>query len=130
MLKDVLIVILDEATASVDADNESYIQLTISELCRGKTLPVIARRLDTIRNADQILVAADGRIAQSGIHEALMEQPGSYRGFVTVRENSCGWNNRRQQVDLRFPTDTEEALTGTVTEKGLLAGGGAGQTEG
>lgn len=94
ILKDAPIVILDEATASVDADNESYIQQAISELCQGKTLLVIAHRLNTIRNADQILVVADGRIAQSGSHEKLMEQPGIYRNFVTVRENSRGWNNR------------------------------------
>ena len=60
ILKDALIVILDEATASVDADNESYIQEAISELCKGKTLLVIAHRLNTIRNADQILVIAGG----------------------------------------------------------------------
>ncbi len=60
ILKDAPIVILDEATASVDADNESYIQEAISELYKGKTLLVIAHRLNTIRNADQILVIAGG----------------------------------------------------------------------
>ncbi|MPM23216.1 Lipid A export ATP-binding/permease protein MsbA [bioreactor metagenome] len=60
ILKDAPIVILDEATASVDADNESYIQEAISELCKGKTLLVIAHLLNTIRNADQILVIAGG----------------------------------------------------------------------
>lgn len=94
ILKDAPIVILDEATASVDADNESYIQQAISELCRGKTLLVVAHRLNTIRNADQIMVVADGSIVQSGAHGALMEQEGIYRNFVTVRENSRGWNNR------------------------------------
>ena len=54
--------ILDEATASVDADNESYIQKAISELCKGKTLLVIAHRLNTIQNADQILVIDQGRL--------------------------------------------------------------------
>lgn len=94
ILKDAPIVILDEATASVDADNESYIQQAISELCKGKTLLVIAHRLNTIRNADQILVIADGRIAQSGTHEELMEAGGLYRDFVTVRQQSQGWNRR------------------------------------
>lgn len=94
ILKDAPIVILDEATASVDADNESYIQQAISELCKGKTLLVIAHRLNTIRNADQILVIADGRIAQSGTHEELMETGGMYRDFVTVRQQSQGWNRR------------------------------------
>ena len=94
ILKDAPIVILDEATASVDADNESYIQQAISELCKGKTLLVIAHRLNTIRNADQILVIADGRIAQSGTHKELMETGGLYRDFVTVRQQSQGWNRR------------------------------------
>lgn len=92
ILKDAPIIILDEATASVDADNESYIQQAISELCQGKTLLVIAHRLNTIRNADKIMVVADGKIAQSGTHETLMEREGIYRNFVTVRENSRGWN--------------------------------------
>ena len=94
ILKDAPIVILDEATASVDADNESYIQQAISELCKGKTLLVIAHRLNTIRNANQILVIADGRIAQSGTHKELMEAGGLYRDFVTVRQQSHGWNRR------------------------------------
>ena len=94
ILKDAPIVILDEATASVDADNESYIQQAISELCKGKILLVIAHRLNTIRNANQILVIADGRIAQAGTHEELMEAGGLYRDFVTVRQQSQGWNRR------------------------------------
>ncbi len=94
ILKDAPIVILDEATASVDADNESYIQQAISELCKGKTLLVIAHRLNTIRNANQILVIADGRIAQAGTHKELMEADGLYRDFVTVRQQSQGWNRR------------------------------------
>lgn len=94
ILKDAPIVILDEATASVDADNESYIQQAISELCKGKTLLVIAHRLNTIRNANQILVIADGRIAQAGTHKELMEAGGLYRDFVTVRQQSQGWNRR------------------------------------
>lgn len=94
ILKDAPIVILDEATASVDADNESYIQQAISELCQGKTLIVIAHRLGTIRNADKILVIKDGQIFEEGNHNSLMEQNGIYRSFVTMRENSVGWNNR------------------------------------
>ncbi|MBQ6885978.1 MAG: ABC transporter ATP-binding protein [Lachnospiraceae bacterium] len=94
ILKDAPIVILDEATASVDADNESYIQQAISELCNGKTLIVIAHRLGTIRNANKILVVKDGGIAESGNHDTLMEQNGIYRNFVTMRENTVGWNAR------------------------------------
>lgn len=92
ILKDAPIVILDEATASVDTDNESYIQEAISELVKGKTLLVIAHRLNTIRNADQILVISDGRISQHGTHEELMEQPGIYQDFVRIRMNSAGWS--------------------------------------
>lgn len=94
ILKDAPIVILDEATASVDADNERYIQQAISALCKGKTLLVIAHRLNTIRNADKILVIADGSIAEQGSHEALMAQGGIYRQFVTARENSRGWSRK------------------------------------
>ena len=92
ILKDAPIVILDEATASVDTDNESYIQEAISELVKGKTLLVIAHRLNTIQNADQILVIDNGQIAQHGIHEELLEQPGIYQDFVNIRKNAAGWS--------------------------------------
>ena len=95
ILKDAPIVILDEATASVDADNESFIQQAITELCRGKTLLVIAHRLNTIRGADQILVIQNGSVVQKGTHEALMEQEGLYRNFVNVRRESRGWSSSR-----------------------------------
>ena len=91
ILKDAPIVILDEATASVDTDNESYIQEAISELVKGKTLLVIAHRLNTIQNAGQILVISDGRISQHGTHEELMKRPGIYQDFVRIRMNSAGW---------------------------------------
>ena len=95
ILKDAPVIVLDEATASVDADNEQYIQEAISELCRGKTLLVIAHRLHTIRDADQILVIRDGRIAQRGTHDLLMEEGGPYRDLVSAREQSQGWNRRQ-----------------------------------
>ena len=91
ILKDSPIVILDEATASVDADNESYIQQAISELCRGKTLLVIAHRLNTIIGADNIMVIRDGQIAESGDHENLMQKSGIYHSMVTKRAVSTGW---------------------------------------
>lgn len=94
ILKDTPIVILDEATANVDADNESYIQEAITALCRGKTLLVIAHRLNTIAGADRILVVDNGEIAQQGTHAELMAQEGVYRRFVTARNQGMGWNQR------------------------------------
>ncbi len=85
ILKDAPIIILDEATASVDADNERAIQEAISELCRNKTLLVIAHRLKTIRDADQILVITDGQIRESGTHESLMEAGGIYARMVSLQ---------------------------------------------
>lgn len=93
ILKDSPIVILDEATASVDADNESYIQQAISELCKGKTLLVIAHRLNTIAGADNIMVVKDGQIAESGNHKSLMDMGGIYHNMVTKRAVSTGWKN-------------------------------------
>lgn len=92
ILKDAPIVILDEATASVDTDNESYIQEAISELVKGKTLLVIAHRLNTIREADQILVISDGCISEQGTHDELMAKAGIYQDFVNIREKSSGWS--------------------------------------
>jgi len=85
ILKDAPIVILDEATASVDADNERAIQEAISELCRDKTLLVIAHRLKTIRDADQILVITDGQIRERGTHESLMAANGIYAHLVSLQ---------------------------------------------
>ena len=85
ILKDAPIVILDEATASVDADNERAIQEAISELCRNKTLLVIAHRLKTIRDADRILVINDGKIVESGDHAELMEMDGMYAHMVALQ---------------------------------------------
>lgn len=84
ILKDSPIVILDEATASVDADNERAIQEAISELCKDKTLLVIAHRLKTIKDADQILVVSDGKIIERGNHDKLMEEDGTYARMVSV----------------------------------------------
>ena len=85
ILKDSPIVILDEATASVDADNERAIQEAISELCKNKTLLVIAHRLKTIKDADHILVVSDGKIIERGNHEKLMEKDGVYAHMVSVQ---------------------------------------------
>ena len=82
ILKDAPIVILDEATASVDPENEHLIQQALSALTKGKTILTIAHRLATIEHADQILVVEDGRIVQRGTHAELMTQGGLYRRFM------------------------------------------------
>ena len=91
ILKDAPIVILDEATASVDPENERELQQAISELTKNKTLLMIAHRLNTVREADQILVLENGRIVQRGKHQELIQQEGLYRRFVEIRGNAIGW---------------------------------------
>lgn len=91
ILKDAPVIILDEATASVDPENEQELQQAISELTKNKTLLMIAHRLNTVREADQILVLDDGQIMQKGKHLELMRQEGLYRRFVEIRENAIGW---------------------------------------
>jgi len=82
ILKNSPVIILDEATASIDADNESHIQAALSELCEGKTTIVIAHRLNTIKKADKILVLDKGRIIQEGRHEELVKVTGAYRNMI------------------------------------------------
>lgn len=91
LLKDASVVLLDEATASVDPENEALIQSAISELTRGKTVVVIAHRLATIENADQILVVEGGTVVQRGTHEQLLAEEGTYRKFVEIRSEAEGW---------------------------------------
>ena len=82
ILKNSPVIILDEATASIDADNESHIQTALSELCEGKTTIVIAHRLNTIKKADKILVLDKGRIIQEGSHKELVKVNGAYRNMI------------------------------------------------
>ena len=91
MLKDAPIVILDEATANVDPENEDRLQKAIEALTRDKTIIMIAHRLKTVRHADQILVVDHGRIVQQGKHEELMKQNGIYADFVGGRKQAAGW---------------------------------------
>ena len=92
ILKNAPIVILDEATASIDPENEHLIQQAISELTVGKTVIVIAHRLATIEHADQILVVENGGIVQKGTHEELIHSPGIYQQFIQIREQAEGWS--------------------------------------
>lgn len=85
MLKDAPVIILDEATASVDPENERQLQEAFEALTRDKTVIMIAHRLSTVRKADQILVLDKGRIIQRGRHEELMEQGGLYADFIRIR---------------------------------------------
>ena len=91
LLKNAPIVILDEATASVDPENEHRLQKAIEALTRDKTIIMIAHRLKTVRHADQILVVDHGRIVQQGTHEQLIGQPGIYAAFVGGRKQAEGW---------------------------------------
>lgn len=91
ILKDAPIVILDEATSSVDPENQHILLTAINELTKGKTLIIIAHRLSTIRNADQIVVLDRGRIVQQGTHKTLIQQDGVYRRFVQIRKTTFSW---------------------------------------
>jgi len=91
MLKDAPIVILDEATANVDPENEDRLQKAIEELTKDKTIIMIAHRLKTVRNADQILVVDNGKIVQQGKHDDLIKQQGIYADFVLGRKEAIGW---------------------------------------
>lgn len=91
IMKDSPIIILDEATANVDPENEKELTLAVEALTKEKTIIMIAHRLKTVRHADQIVVVDHGRIAQQGTHEELMKQDGIYRRFVDSRELAVGW---------------------------------------
>ena len=91
MLKDAPIIILDEATASVDPENEAELQKAIDVLIHNKTIIMIAHRLKTVRNADQILVLNGGKITQRGTHEELSAQSGLYADFIHAREEAASW---------------------------------------
>ena len=91
MLKDAPIILLDEATASVDPENEVHLQQAISALVKNKTLIVIAHRLSTIRDADQILVVDNGKIVEKGVHAELIQQKGIYQRFWNIRQKARNW---------------------------------------
>ncbi|WP_058270329.1 ABC transporter ATP-binding protein [Olsenella massiliensis] len=95
ILKDAPVVILDEATANVDPENELELQRAVEELRRGKTVIMIAHRLKTVRTVDQIAVIDAGRIVQRGTHDELMRSGGIYRDFVGMRERAIGWRLAR-----------------------------------
>lgn len=92
ILKDAPIIILDEATSSVDPENEHLLISAIRELTKNKTLISIAHRLSTVREADHIIVIDKGRVVQQGSHKELIKQEGIYKHFIEIREKSIGWH--------------------------------------
>ncbi len=91
IMKDSPVIVLDEATANVDPENEADLIEAIDALTKEKTIIMIAHRLKTVRNADQIVVIENGRIAQQGTHNALMQEDGIYRNFVESRREAASW---------------------------------------
>ena len=92
ILKNAPIIILDEATASLDPENETLIQAALEKLIQGKTTIIIAHRLATIQNSNQIIVLEDGQIIQQGTHHSLMKEKGVYRRFIEIRQDAENWN--------------------------------------
>ncbi len=90
-MKDSPIIILDEATANVDPENEQELMRAIEALTKEKTVIMIAHRLKTVQNADQILVIDRGKVVQCGKHDELMLEEGIYRNFVRSREKATSW---------------------------------------
>lgn len=91
ILKDAPVIILDEATSNIDPENERQLQMAIESLTKEKTVIMIAHRLKTIRNADQIIVLNRGQIVQRGTHKELLAQQGIYTDFIVIREKTIGW---------------------------------------
>ena len=91
ILKEAPVVLLDEATASLDPENEVEVQRAINTLIAGRTVIVIAHRLETIKNADNIIVLEEGRIAEQGKHQELLDNKGLYAKLWNIQEKTLGW---------------------------------------
>lgn len=99
-------VLLDEATASLDPENETLIQRAVGTLCAGKTVVVIAHRLRTVANADKIVVLDDGRVAEEGSHKTLLAEDGLYARLWRLQQESSSWTAPAGW------TDADNVLTG------------------
>ena len=104
LLKDAPIVLLDEATASLDVENETRVQGALSRLLAGKTVLVIAHRMRTVAGADHIVVLKDGRVAEQGSPSELMDRGGLFRRMVELQSESARW-----QLERRGPEHAHEA---------------------
>ena len=91
IIKDAPIIILDEATANVDPENEDKLQIAINSLMKEKTVIMIAHKLNTIKNADQIIVLEKRQIVQKGEHDELIKEEGIYSDFIKIREKAENW---------------------------------------
>jgi len=100
ILKDAPIVVLDEATAFADPENEYQIQKAFEHLTRGKTVLMIAHRLSTVRDADQILVLSDGRLVEQGKHDGLLAQGGLYAAMWRDYQKSAQWKVTKEAVNV------------------------------
>ena len=98
MLKNAPIILLDEATASLDPENEIYIQQAIQELVKEKTVVVIAHKLQTIRNADKIIVLENGKIKEQGKHQDLLNNNSLYASYWNIQQNTSGWRLKKQMI--------------------------------
>ena len=106
MLKDAPIVLLDEATASLDPENEVLIQQAISALVAEKTVIVIAHRLQSIMSADKIIVLKDGRVAEQGTHEDLLKRDGLYATLWAEQSQTGSWRLTHEPIQAEYSVTT------------------------
>ena len=92
IIKDAPIVLLDEVTANMDVENELMIQMALQELLQDKTVIMIAHKLSTIKNVDQILVLENGKITQRGTHDQLVSQDGLYQKLWNIQYEASSWS--------------------------------------